>query len=167
MTKLQEREQVQVHDGRADFDFFIGTWRAHNRRLRERLKGSTSWEEFEGTVVCRKILGEAGNMDEVTLDRESGRSYGMTVRLYDPRSQQWSLFWADGVNIFMVPPEVGSFTDGVGAFYAQEPFEGRMIFSRFIWSHITATSCRWEQAFSEDGGTTWETNWVTDFTREK
>ena len=162
MTKLQ----VQVHNGIADFDFFIGTWIAHNRRLRERLKGSTSWEEFEGTVVARKILGGAGNIDEVTMDRESGPAYGFTLRLYDPKAQQWSLFWANGLNAVIVPPEVGSFKDGRGEFYAQELFEGRMIFSRFVWSEITETSCRWEQAFSEDGGKTWEINWVTDFTRK-
>src|SRR5512140_3876637 len=163
MTKL--KEQVEVRDGRTDFDFFIGTWVGHNRRLRERLKGSTSWEEFEGALVDRQILGGMGNMDEVVLERESGRFYGATVRLYDLQSHQWSLYWADGIHGALAVPEVGSFQDGIGEFYAQEPFEGRRILSRFIWSHITGTSCRWEQAFSEDAGRTWETNWIADFTR--
>jgi len=165
MTKL--KEQVLVHDGSSDFDFFIGSWIGHNRRLRERLKGSTSWEEFEGVSVARKILGGVGNFDEVTFHRESGDLHGLTLRLYNARSQQWSLYWADSAgNVAMVPPEVGSFKDGVGEFYAQELFEGRMIFSRFIWSLITDTSCRWEQAFSEDGGKTWETNWISNFIRK-
>jgi hypothetical protein len=164
MTKLEIREQV--HDGSRDFDFFIGTWTGHNRRLRERLKGSTSCEEFESTVVDRKILNGAGNMDEVTFYRESGPAHCATFRLYDAHSGQWSLYWADGIHGALQLPEVGSFKDGVGEFYCQEPFEGRMIISRFIWSEITDTTCRWEQAFSEDGGKTWETNWIMDFTRK-
>ncbi len=156
---------TEVHDGSKDFDFFVGTWMGHNRRLRERLKGSTSWEEFEGKVVDRPILGGVGNMDEVTFERESGPVHGLTLRLYDPGSGQWRLYWADSRTGMLQAPEVGSFQDGHGEFYCQEPFEGRMILSRFIWSVLTKDTCRWEQAFSEDGGKTWETNWVADFTR--
>jgi hypothetical protein len=152
-------------DGRADFDFLIGRWSVHNRRLRERLKGSQDWEEFEGTSVARKVLGGLGNVDEITLERASGRVEGMTVRLYDPTSHQWSLYWADTVNGGLQTPLIGGFANGRGEFFAQEPFEGRHIFSRFIWSEITETSCRWEQAFSADGGKTWETNWIMEFTR--
>ncbi len=155
-----------MRDGRADFDFIISSWKVHQRRLRERLKGSTSWEEFESASVARKILGGLGNIDEVSMDRESGRLEGFTLRLYDPKSQQWSIYWADSVNVELQIPMVGGFENGRGEFYAQEPFEGKQIFSRFIWSNITPTSCRWEQAFSPDGGKTWETNWIADFTRQ-
>lgn len=155
-----------MQDGRADFDFFIGSWKVHHRRLRERLKGSTDWEEFEGTSVARKILGGLGNIDDNILDRESGRVEGFTLRLYDPKSQQWSIYWADSVNVELQIPMVGGFENGRGEFFAQEIFEGKHIFSRFIWSNITPTSCRWEQAFSADGGKTWETNWVMDSTRQ-
>ena len=153
-------------DGRTDFDFFIGEWTGHNRRLRERLKGSTSWEDFEGHVVDRKILGGMGNLDEVVMERESGRVEGTTLRLYDPKSQQWSLYWADSVSGILQVPMVGCFKDGRGEFYSQEVFEGKSIYSRFIWSEITKTSCKWEQAFSGDGGKTWETNWTMDFKRK-
>ncbi len=156
---------TKAHDGSADFDFFIGTWTGHNLRLRERLKGSDSWEEFDGQITVRKILGGAGNMDEVIFDRKTGPVHGMTVRLYDAKSGQWSLYWADGLSGELQRPEVGSFKDGVGEFYCQEPWEGRMILSRFIWTHSTEDACHWEQAFSEDGGKTWETNWVADFER--
>jgi hypothetical protein len=159
-TKSSER------DGRRDFDFFVGRWKIYNRRLRERLKGSTDWEEFEGTTIARTMLGGLGNLDECTMERDSGQLQGMTVRLYDPASRQWSLYWADNVKagIFQTPL-IGRFENGRGEFYSQEPFEGRHIFCRFVWSEITPSSCRWEQAFSIDGGKTWETNWIMDFVR--
>jgi hypothetical protein len=162
----RERGQPAVQDGRHDFDFLVGSWRVHHRRLRERLKGSTAWEEFEGTSVAWAVLDGLGNFDECTMEREAGRLHGMTVRLYNPASRQWSLHWADSAGGVLLPPMVGSFSDGRGEFYSQEPFEGRAIFSRFIWSNITTASCRWEQAFSEDGGKSWETNWVMEFTRQ-
>ena len=152
-------------DGRADFDFFMGRWQVHHHRLRERLKGSTEWEEFEGTASAHKILGGIGNFDEGVMGRASGQVGGVTLRLYDPVSCEWSLYWADSVSGILQVPMIGGFEDGRGEFFSQEVFEGRHIFSRFIWSSITVTSCRWEQAFSEDGGKTWETNWIMDFTR--
>jgi hypothetical protein len=154
-------------DGRADFDFLMGRWDVRHRRLRERLKGSTSWEEFAGTSIARPLLGGLGNIDENIMERAGGRMEGMTLRLYDPLSQQWSLYWADSVNAVLQPPMIGGFVRGRGEFYDQELFEGRAIFCRFIWSDITATACRWEQAFSADGGTSWETNWIMEFTRQQ
>ncbi len=156
-----------VRDGRADFDFLIGRWNVLHRRLRERLKGSSSWEEFVGTSVARPLFGGLGNIDENSMDRASGRLEGMTVRLYNPLSQQWSLYWADSASVVLQPPMIGGFVDGRGEFYDQELFEGRAIFSRFIWSDITANSCRWEQAFSADGGRAWEINWVMEFIRQE
>jgi hypothetical protein len=153
-------------DGRRDFDFFIGRWKIHNRQLRARLKESTDWEEFEGTTVARTLLGGLGNLDECIMERGSGQLQGMTVRLYDPASRQWSLYWADNVKAgILQTPMIGRFENGRGEFYSHEPFEGRHIFCRFIWSEITPTSCRWEQAYSPDGGKTWETNWIMDFVR--
>jgi len=155
-------------DGRADFDFFIGRWKVHHRRLRERLRGSNEWEEFEGTTVALKVLGGLGNFDEGLMERESGLVRGMTVRLFDPKTQQWSLYWADSVNGWNWHlPQIGEFKDGRGEFYAHEAYGGKHILSRFIWSEITPTSCRWEQAFSPDGGRTWETNWMMDFVRSE
>lgn len=153
------------HDGQADFDFIVGEWKIHNRRLKERLKGSTDWEEFEGTAVAHKILGGLGNFDEVIFNRESGPVLGSTLRVYNPQSQQWSIYWADNVNGFSPIPMVGEFKNGRGEFYAQEPIAGRIILTRFIWSNITETSACWEQAFSTDGGQTWETNWMNELER--
>jgi hypothetical protein len=153
------------HDGRNDFDFFIGRWKAHSRRLRERLRNSNDWEEMEGLAIIRKVLGGIGNIDEITIDRENRRLEGLTLRLYNPESRQWSLYWASGTDGILQPPLMGSFTDGRGEFYSQESFEGRSIFCRFVCSDITETSCRWEQAFSADGGKSWETNWIAVLTR--
>jgi hypothetical protein len=154
-----------VHDGRDDFDFFIGRWKGHNRRLRERLKNCDEWEEFEGTSVCRKVLGGIGNMDEVTFHRKTGYAEGFTLRLFDPQAQEWLIYWAASSGGKLELPMIGKFENGRGEFYAHEVFENRHVYSRFIWSEITETSCRWEQAFSIDGGKTWETNWIADFTR--
>ena len=151
-------------DGRTDFDFFMGSWKVHNRNLRERLKGSTTWEEFGSTTVARKILGGLGHFEEFTIDFPAGPRPGVALRLFDPTSQQWSIYSADPKYGFQ-SPMIGAFKEGRGEFYAYEPWEGKYILSRVIWSEITATSVHWEQAFSADGGRTWETNWISDFVR--
>jgi hypothetical protein len=161
----QEREQ-DGRDGRADFDFIVGRWHVHHRRLRERLRGSESWDEFEGTTVDRNFLGGLGNIGEATLHRASGPLEAVSVRLFDPQSRQWSVYFTNSATGTLSVPMVGGFAGGRGEFYAHEPVEGRHVLSRVIWCDITATSCRWEQAFSEDGGRTWETNWVMELARQ-
>ncbi len=161
-------EQLSVDarpDGRADFDFFIGTWDSHQRKLKERLTGCGEWEEFSGVSVVRTILGGLGNFDEVTFDMPAGPVMGVTLRLFDPQTQLWSIYWSSSTCSVLDTPMVGRFEHGRGEFYDRETFEGRSIFSRFIWTSSGADACRWEQAFSPDGGRTWETNWTADFTR--
>ena len=156
------------HDGRTDFDFLIGSWNIQHRRLKERLKGCTEWEEFEGTGKVRHILGGLGNLDELTMNRGSGRVQAVTVRLYNPVSGEWSIYWATDSNPGRLDvPMVGKFDGGRGEFFSQELFEGRHIFSRFIWTVNGPDACHWEQAFSADGGKTWETNWTMTFTRQR
>jgi hypothetical protein len=153
------------NDGRNDFDFLVGSWKVHHYRLSERLKGSTSWEEFHGTCANRRLLDGTGNIDENVMERESGRVDAVGFRLFEPKSRQWRIYWAVKEGGILDVPMVGGFKNGQGEFYAHEPHEGKMIYSRFIWSNITANTAHWEQAFSEDGGTTWEINWKMDFTR--
>src|SRR5262249_3890157 len=119
-------------DGRADFDFFIGRWKQQHRRLRERLKGSNDWEQAGGTLVVRKILGGLGNFEEGTLERETGVSQVMAVRLFTPQTREWSLYVADSVNGWNWSlPQIGAFKEGRGYFYCHEPFGGQHIFSRY------------------------------------
>lgn len=163
-------EQVSVDapaDGRADFDFLIGTWDSQQRRLKQRLKGCDEWEEFHAVSVARKILSGLGNFDEVTLETPGGRVLGVTLRLFDPQTQLWSIYWSSSAHSTLDTPMVGRFEHGRGEFYDHEVFEGRFIFSRFIWTSSGPDACRWEQALSADGGRTWETNWTMDLTRRK
>ena len=159
--------QEAFQDGRADFDFIIGRWHIRHRRLREWLNASTSWEEFEGTAVDHKILGGWGSVSEVNMHRASGTVEAFSTRLFNPQSGEWSIYYAGGTQGSYTLPMIGAFQQGRGAFYAHETFEDRHLICRWLWLDITATSCHWEQAFSVDGGNTWETNWVMDLHRQE
>jgi hypothetical protein len=149
--------------GAGDFDFLAGSWQIANRRLKHPLAGSDEWEEFDSTSECQSVFGGAANFDEISLP--APRFSGLTLRLFDPERQEWSLYWASSRDGRLQPPVTGSFADGTGTFYSSEEYNGAAITVRFIWSDITANSARWEQAFSTDDGTTWETNWTMQFTR--
>ena len=151
-----------VDDGRGDFDFFIGTWTCRHRKLRTRLAGSDDWHEFPGTTVVRKILDGIGNIDENEFPTEG--SSGMTLRLFDPARRQWAIYWANSISGQLFPPVFGRFENGEGRFYGDDEHEGQPVKVVYLWSRITPSSCRWEQAFSRDGKA-WETNWIMDFTR--
>ena len=153
-----------MSDAARDFDFWIGRWNVKNRRLRERLKGSDEWDTFDATCVARPLAGGLGNEDEYRTDVDGG-FVGLTFRLFDPKAQRWSLYWADSRRGVLDPPVVGSFSGDVGTFEGEDTFEGRPIRVRFVWTRISPQRARWEQAFSADGGSTWEPNWVMEMTR--
>lgn len=155
--------------GLHDFDFLAGQWRTHHRKLKERLANNHEWVEFDGTQSMRKLMDGYANEDENIFNVPGGAYRGVTLRAYDPKTGQWAIWWLDGRNPFgdLDPPVKGSFKDGVGTFYADDTLRGKPIRVRFLWSHITPTSARWEQAFSADGGQTWEINWTTRFERVK
>ena len=150
----------------ADFDFLIGRWAVHHRRLKERLIGCTEWEEFAGHSELRTLMDGRVNVDDNVIELP-GRTYrAVTLRSFDPGSKQWAIWWLDGRDPHRIDtPMIGSFSDGVGSFYADEVVQGQPVRVRFLWTHITPTSCRWQQAFSTDPGLNWETNWVMDFKR--
>ncbi len=154
-----------AHDGQHDFDFEIGTWKIHLKRLVHPLTGSTAWTEFDGTTFTEKVWNGRANLEQFETNGSAGQIEGMTLRLYNPESHQWSIYWATSKTGTLGIPTVGGFKNGQGEFYDQEPINGRMVLVRFIWSGITANSAHFEQAFSEDGGKTWEVNWITDQTR--
>ena len=148
------------------FDFLVGNWNVHHRYLLRRLAGCTEWIEFAGTSSMRKILDGFANMDDDDIHLPSGRYAGVSLRTYDPKSENWSIYWLDSRypgQIF--PPVHGRFVDGIGTFDGEDMHDGRAIRVRFLWSRITPTSARWEQAFSAGEGSDWETNWIMDFTR--
>jgi hypothetical protein len=154
-----------MENGAHDFDFWMGSWKVHNRYLRERLKGSTDWIEFEATSVARPLLDGLGNEDEFRTDHEGG-FIGMSFRFFDPTTGKWWIYWADTRRSGALdPPVIGSFSGDLGVFEGNDTFEGQPIKVRFIWSGVTTPTPRWEQAFSADGGETWEVNWVMEFTR--
>ena len=159
---------IEAQDpGLHDFDFLVGHWQVRHRRLKERLANSHEWIEFDGTSVVQKVMGGHGLIDDNVLHFPPGAYRAAGLRVFDVESGQWSIWWLDGRMPLgpMDPPVRGSFRDGTGTFLADETFNGTPIRVRFTWSAITPSSCHWEQAFSTDGGATWETNWVMDFER--
>ncbi len=156
-----------ARDGQHDFDFEIGTWKTHLRRLLHPLTGSTTWVEYEGTTVVIKVWNGRANLVELVADGPAGHFEGLSLRLYNPESRQWSLNFASSHSGTMSPPTIGDFKNGRGEFFNQETLNGRAILVRFVISDITPNSCRFEQAFSDDGGKTWEVNWIATDTRVK
>jgi len=160
-----QADTVKERDGQHDFDFEIGTWSTHVRRRLRPLTGSTTWVEMKGTTVVRKVWNGRGNLVELSADGPNGHFEGLSLRLYNPQTRQWSLNFANASDGLLAPPTIGEFRDGRGEFYSQETLNGRAIFVRFVISDITESSCRFEQAFSDDGGKTWEVNWIAVDTR--
>jgi hypothetical protein len=155
---------VQSQGTAHDFDFWMGSWHVRNRRLRERLSGSEEWDEFESRVAARALPGAMGNEDVYCTDFDGG-FIGMSFRFFDPETRTWSIYWADSRRPGLLdPPVLGSFDGDTGIFEGSDTFDGRPILVRFTWSGIRTPTPRWEQAFSDDDGETWETNWVMDFT---
>ena len=154
-------------DGQRDFDFEIGTWNTRLSRLQYPLTGSSTWVEYSGTTVVRKVWDGRANLVELDVKGPAGRIEGLSLRLYNPQSRQWSLHFSNSAGGSMSPPVVGEFRNGRGEFYGQESLNGRAIYVRFVISDITEASCRFEQAFSGDGGKTWEVNWIATDTRVK
>ena len=154
-------------DGSHDFDFEIGTWKTSLKRLQHPLTGNSSWVEYNGTTKVSKIWNGRANLVELDVSGPSGHIEALSLRLYNPESRQWSLNFSNSRGGTMAQPTIGEFKNGRGEFFDQETFNGRAILVRFVISDITADSCHFEQAFSDDGGKTWEINWVATDTRIK
>ncbi len=146
-----------------DFDFLIGSWTVTNRRLGELLAGSDDWAVFPGTATCWSLFEGGGNLDEIVFPTLGSR--GCTLRLFDVEREEWSLHWANSRTGLLQPPVTGTFTGGRGDFYSDDTHEGAPVKVHYAWTGTTTSSPRWEQEFSADGGRTWESNWVMEFTR--
>ncbi|OJH37470.1 hypothetical protein [Cystobacter ferrugineus] len=148
----------------SDFNFLFGRWAVSHRRLKQRHVGSDDWIHFDGVVVCEPRLDGVINVEE---HRQEGKPFGFALRTFDLKTRRWSIYWVNPADGLLQAPVHGGFQRGVGVFEGEDVDDGRPIRARYVWSGITADSARWEQAFSLDGGRTWETNWVMDFVRSE
>jgi hypothetical protein len=162
----QSQAASQASSGQHDFDFRFGTWKTHILLLADPLSGSTTWTELNGTVTVRKIWDGRANLEELEDSNATTHFQGLSLFLYNPASHQWSHTFANIDNGTLGQPLIGGFKNGRGEFFKQELFHGRAILVRFVWSDITPDSHHEEQSFSDDGGKTWEPNFVATLTRE-
>ena len=163
-TAKEEKEKAQV-DHQHDFDWEIGDWEVHLRRLLHPLTGSKTWVNLEGTAHVRKVWNSRANLLELELHGKTGNIEGLSLRLFNPRSQQWSVYFTTSDRGTLGTPMAGRFDNGRGEFSGRELYQGKMIDLQFKFSEVTAKSFHGEQSFSPDGGKSWETNWIEDFTR--
>ncbi len=164
-SRTSAQQTSAEHDGQHDFDPLLGRWKYHlNRRLHP-LTGSNTWVEFDGTGACFRVWDGGSQLDTIEVDGSAGHIEGLTLRVYNPQSHQWRLYWANRKIGVLDPPQVGEFKNGRGEFFAQDTINGKTILIRFVWTNLTTNSPHFEQSFSDDGGKTWEVNWITDQTR--
>ena len=167
ITPAQEAVQ---HDGQRDFDFLVGSWKIHLKRLVQPEHGPKEWVELDGTVVCRQVFGGRAEVEEFNVESSDKKMHieGLATRLYNPNSHQWSIWWANARDGAMYPPPVvGGFKNGRGEFYDQEVVNGRVAFTRYVWTATTTKAPHFEQSISTDGGKSWELNWVTDQSKDQ
>jgi hypothetical protein len=161
-------QSAPQHDGAHDFDFLIGDWKAHVRRLPDRLVGSNNWIEYDGISRHKKLLDSNANFEEFEVSNREKNLHikAQTLRLYNPDSHQWSIYLLDlDKGTLDTPPVVGQFNGRRGEFYDQEDYKGRAVLVRYVWSDISPKAARMEQSFSADGGKTWEVNWICELSR--
>jgi hypothetical protein len=151
--------------GQHDFDFNLGTWKIHVERLLHPLARSKTWVTLEGTKVVRKIWDGRAQIEEVEADGPNAHLENMGLMLYNPKSHQWSVSFANSSDGILQPPLFGKFISGRGEFFDTETYDGRAIMVRITWSEFTPTTHHLEQSFSEDGGRTWESNLKVTLTR--
>ncbi|MGO1073311.1 hypothetical protein [Lysobacter sp. CA199] len=157
---------ADAEDPARAFDFFVGRWHARYRRLKERLLDSHDWEEFEGECQVQPLFGGLAQTDESDVARPAQPYRGFSLRSFDPASKTWADWWLDTRNPHKIAaPMLGRFDDGVGTFFGDSTLRDKPVKVRGVWSKITANSAQWEQAFSPDGGKTWESNWVSSYRR--
>jgi hypothetical protein len=158
------KSSAATPSGAHDFDFQFGEWRVHHRVKRAT---DSQWLEFDGTSIARPLMDGSANVEDNRFDRPTGVTHGVALRTYDSKTHEWAIWWVDGraPHGALDPPVKGRFKDGVGTFYSDGTVDGKPMRVRFTWSNITATSARWEQAYSFDAEKTWETNWIMEFRR--
>lgn len=164
---LSDNNELIVHpssnSNADDFDFLQGDWLVHNRKLKSRLSGCQEWLNFDAEQKMFKVLGGKGNIDFMSTNLEGLYYEGMTLRLYNPETRLWSIYWADNQYLTLEKPVFGSFEGTVGRFFCKDIFQGKDILVRFNWDASDPANPVWSQAFSDDNGVTWEWNWYMNF----
>jgi hypothetical protein len=146
-----------------DFDFMAGEWDVTNRQLKARGVGSTDWDIYPSSESCQLLMQGMVSVDVVTFPTKG--TMGTTVRLYDPAKDQWAAYWISSRDGLLQPPVYGRFRDGKGVFSGDDTDGERPVKVLFEWTGTDTSTPRWSQAFSYDGGKTWETNWIMEFRR--
>jgi hypothetical protein len=164
-TEQPPKSSALERDGSHDFDPLLGSWKYHLRRRVDPLTGSNKWIDLEGTGVCRKVWDSGAQIDQVVVDGGGTHIEGLTLRTYNPQTHLWSLHWANRRDGKLDVPQIGRFKDGHGEFYALDMYYGKSVIVKFDWTGLNTSSPHFEQSFSEDGGKTWEVNWITDQVR--
>jgi hypothetical protein len=154
-----------AHDGSHDFDFELGTWKTHVKRLVKPLSGSTTWVEMIGITTVKPVWGGRANLVELEADGPNGHFRGLSLRLFNPQTQTWSLNFANAADGTLTIPTVGKFKDGRGEFFNEDTLGDKPILVRFVITPLSKDEIRFEQAFSADQGKTWEVNWIATDTR--
>lgn len=152
---------------KSDFDFFEGKWALHNKKLKSKLNNCSEWIEFEATQEMYKVLNGIGNIDNFLATFDGQLFEGMTLRLFNPKTKLWSIYWADSNEGKLDPPVLGSFENNIGHFITKDVFEGKNIWVAFRWDARDKDNPIWSQAFSDDNGKTWEWNWYMYMTKIK
>ena len=155
-----------ARDGSHDFDFAIGTWKTHIRRLLHPLTGAKEWTTFDGRVVTRKVWKGRAQLEEIEANGPIGHFEGLNLFLYNPQARQWGLYWSNSDDGILGIPTIGEFKNGRAEIFDQETYNGRTILVRGIWSEIKANTHKFEQSYSDDGGKTWEPNFIAEKTLE-
>ncbi len=161
----EQMPEAAERDGQRDFYPLLGSWKFHLRRRQNPLTGSTTWVDLNGPGVCYKVWGGRAELDTIELDGSTGHIEGLTLRMYNPQTHEWRLYWANSKTGIIDVPQIGKFKNGHGEFYAQDTINNKTIFVKFDWTGTTSNSPHFEQSFSDDGGKTWEVNWIADQTR--
>jgi hypothetical protein len=156
-----------ARDGQRDFDFNIGVWKTHIKRVLDPLSGARHSIELNGTVTVRKVWDGRAELEEIETDGPNGHWEGLTLFLYNPEAHQWSQTFANGKVGVLTAPLIGAFSHGRGELFAQDTLDGRSVLVRGVWSEITPDSHHFEQSYSDDGGKTWAPAFIANLTRQK
>jgi hypothetical protein len=159
--------KASARDGQHDFDFNIGVWKTHIKRVLDPLSGSTKSIELNGTVTVRKVWDGRAQLEQIETEGPNGHWEGLTLFLYNPLAHQWSQSFVNSKVGVLMPPLIGAFKDGRGELFAADTFNDRSILVRAVWSDIAPNSHHFEESYSDDGGKTWAPAFIANLTREK